>query len=97
LEGSLFIFTFETGDKNFALLSKKGLKLSDFAFLDGEGTTVVALSHSNKTLLILDLMTGVTLNQVKVLGTDLQLDIVHQAIYTFNYKSGFIQRHDLNL
>lgn len=44
LEGSLFVFSFETGPRNLALASKKGLKISDFYFLDGEGTTVLALS-----------------------------------------------------
>jgi hypothetical protein len=44
LEGSLFIFSFEPGLKNLALISRKGLKISDFHLLDGEGTTVLALS-----------------------------------------------------
>jgi len=58
MEGSLFLFSFEPGNKNIPILSKKGLKISDFSMLDGEGSTLIALSQSNKTLMILDLITG---------------------------------------
>jgi hypothetical protein len=74
LEGSIFIFSFEPGVKNLALASKKGLKISDFHLLDGEGTTILALSQANKTLMIIDLMTGLILNQGKVAGNELQFD-----------------------
>jgi hypothetical protein len=69
MEGSIFIFSFEPGAKNLAITSRKGLKISDFHMLDGEGSTVLALSQSNKTLMIIDLMTGLILNQQKVAGT----------------------------
>jgi len=42
--------------------------------LDGEGTTVLAFSQSNKTLMIVDLLTGQTLNQSKVSGTEMLYD-----------------------
>ena len=74
MEGSLFIFSFEPGNKNVPIASKKGLKLSDFSFLDGEGTSVLAFSQSNKTLMIVDLLTGQTLNQSKVSGTEMLYD-----------------------
>ena len=70
MEGSLFIFSFEPGNKNVPIAQKKGLK----SFLDGEGTTVLAFSQSNTTLIIVDLLTGQTLNQSKVAGSEMLYD-----------------------
>lgn len=47
--------------------------------------------------MIFDCMTMDTLAQSKVAGNLMQVDSQRQCIYTFNSKSGTIQRHDMRL
>ncbi len=46
---------------------------------------------------VIDCLTGDTLAQSKTVGNLVQVDQERQCIYTFNLKSGAMQKHDLNL
>lgn len=65
--------------------------------MDPDGTVIAALSSTNKTLSIIDCMTGEILAQSKTVGNMLQVDAERQRLYTFNSKNGAIQIHDCNL
>ena len=75
----------------------KNLKITDFQPLDTDATLLVAISTSNKTLSVIDCFTGDTLAQSKIVGNLLQVDQERQCVYTFNSKSGVIQKYDFNL
>ena len=96
-EGTLFLHSFDLKDDKSALFYGKNLKITDFGLIDPDATVVVALSSSNKSLSIIDCMTGDILVQSKTVGNLLQVDQERQCLYTFNSKSGVIQKHDLNL
>ena len=65
LDGSLFLHSFGIDEDRAALFTYKGQKISDFGQMDNDGTVLAVLSSSNKTLSILDLMTGEMLTSVK--------------------------------
>jgi WD40 repeat protein len=65
LDGSLFLHSFGIDEDRAALFTYKGQKISDFGQMDNDGTVLAVLSSSNKTLSILDLMTGEILASVK--------------------------------
>ena len=90
LDGSLFLHSFGIDDDKAALFTYKGQKISDFGQIDNDGTVLAVLSCSNKTLSILDLITGEILASVKTSANLLQVDSQRQCLYTFNSKSGSI-------
>jgi len=57
-EGSVFLHAFDLSDDHSALFVLKGNKISDFGFIDNDGTVIAVLSSSNKALSIIDCITG---------------------------------------
>lgn len=76
--------SFDLKEDKSALFIVKNLKISDFQPLDTDATLVVAISTQNKTLSVIDCLTGDTLAQSKTVGNLVQVDQERQCIYTFN-------------
>lgn len=57
-EGTLFLHSFDLREDRSALFVHKGQKITDFGLMDPDATVIAALSSSNKTLSIIDCMTG---------------------------------------
>jgi hypothetical protein len=73
-EGTLFLHSFDLREDRSALFVQKGLKITDFGLMDPDATVIASLSSSNKTLSIIDCITGEILAQNKTVGNMLQVD-----------------------